>query len=205
MLRVLVYSEQPGAAHWVALMVSQLSAHHTAEALSDLDELMVRVTEVDFDVCFIGPNSFSWFSQLSACLHAEMKPTIKCVIGVSRMNSEVILLALKFKAHAIIELANSIEDIVNDLDAVVIRDVDLTRNNSIEDIHRICGPKSVLRHCRDDLDLRILAELMDGKSNDAIAVECDVAIQTVRNRLMRLMRDAGSDNRTQLATQLVRE
>ena len=188
----------------MALMMSQLSADHTAEVLSDIDQVMDRVTEVDFDVCFIGPNSFSWCSYLSACLHADTNLSIKCVIGVSRLTSEVILLALKFKAHAIIELANSIEDIVKHLDAVVVGDVDLTRNNSIEDVHRICGPKSVLRHCRDDLDLRILAELIDGRSNDAIAVECDVAVQTVRNRLVRLMRDAGFDNRTQLATQLVR-
>ena len=185
--------------------MSQLSPGHTVEVLSDLDEVMVRVTEVDFDICFIGPNSFSWFAQLSACLHAEMNLTTKCVMGVSRMTSEVILLALKFRAHAIIELANSIEDIVSQLDAVVNGDVDLTTNNGIEDIHRICGPDSVLRHCRDDLDLRILADLMDGRSNDAIDLNCDVAIQTVRNRLARLMHEAGCVNRTQLATQLVRE
>ena len=204
-MRVLICSKQPGVGHWVALMVSQLSPGHTVEVLSDLDEVMVRVTEVDFDVCFIGPNSFSWFGSLSTLLHTEANPNIKCVVGVSRVTSEIILSALKFKAHAIIELGNSIVDIVKQLDAVVAGDVDLTRTNSIEDIHRLCGPKSVLRYCRDDLDLRILAELIEGSSNDAIAVECDVAAQTVRNRLVRLMRDAGCGNRTQLATQLVRE
>ncbi|MEY3266032.1 MAG: Bacterial regulatory protein luxR family, partial [Actinomycetota bacterium] len=53
--------------------------------------------------------------------------------------------------------------------------------------------------------LRILAELMNGTSNEAIAATCNVAIQTVRNRLVRLMRDVGVENRTQLATRLVRE
>ena len=186
-------------------MVSQLSPGHTVEVLSDLDEVMVRVAQVDFDVCFIGPNSFSWYGSLSTLLHTEANPNIKCVVGVSRVTSEIILSALKFKAHAIIELGNSIEDIVNQLDAVVAGDVDLTRDNSLEDIYRLCGKESSLQFCRDDLDLRILAELMNGAPNEAIAATCNVAIQTVRNRLVRLMREVGVENRTQLATRLVRE
>jgi DNA-binding NarL/FixJ family response regulator len=204
-MRALICSKQPGVGHWVALLVSQLSPGHTVEVLSDLDEVVVRVTEVDFDVCFIGPNSFSWFSQLSSHLNTGANPNIKCVVGVSRVTSEVILQALKFKAHAIIDLGNSIQDIVEQLDAVVAGDVDLTRDNNLEDIHRLCGEETFLRFCRDDLDLRILAELMNGASNEAIAATCNVAIQTVRNRLVRLMRDVGVENRTQLATRLVRE
>ena len=185
--------------------MSQFSAGHTAEVLTDIDEILVRVTEVDFDVCFIGPNSFSWFGSLSTLLYTEANPNIKCVVGVSRVTSEIILFALKLKAHAIIELGNSIEDIVKQLDAVVAGDVDLTRDNALEDIYRMCGKESSLQFCRDDLDLRILAELMNGASNEAIAATCHVAIQTVRNRLVRLMREAGVENRTQLATRLVRE
>ncbi len=185
--------------------MSQSSAGHTAEVLTDIDEILVRVTEVDFDVCVVGANSFLWFSQLSNHFCTEANPIMKTVIGVSRVTSEIILLSLKFKVHAIIELDNPIEDIVMQLDAVVAGDEDLTRYNTLEDIYRLCGKESSLKFCRDDLDLRILAELMNGASNEAIAATCHVAIQTVRNRLVRLMREVGVENRTQLATSLIRQ
>ena len=204
-MRILVCSEHPGAAHWVSLMMTQQSSDHTVDVLTELDEVMSRVAKADFDVCLVGFNTSAWCDQLSRQIHAQPNSDIKCVLGVSRLTSEAILLALKFRAHAILELGLSVEGIVQQLEAVISGDVDLARDNSIEDIHRLCGPKSILRHCRDDLDLRILAELLEGNSNESIADVCNVAIQTVRNRLVRLMSEAGVDNRTQLATQLVRE
>lgn len=204
-MRILVGSEHLGSARWVALMMSQQSSVHSVDVLSDVHEIVARVAEKDFDVLLVGSHSSSWCDQLSTHIHTRLNSSVKCVLGASRLTSETVLLALKFRAHAILELGISVGNIVEQLEAVVAGDVDLTRDNSIEDIHRMCGSRSILRHCRDDLDLRVLAELLDGKSNEAIAEECNVAIQTVRNRLTFLMREAGAINRTQLATQLIRE
>ena len=73
-------------------------------------------------------------------------------------------------------LGNSIEDIVEQMDAVVAGDLDRTRDNNLEYIHRLFGKRTSLQFCHNDLDLRIFAELMNGTLNEAIAMTCNVAI-----------------------------
>ncbi len=48
-------------------------------------------------------------------------------------------------------------------------------------------------------DRRILALLVDGKSNQQIADKVHLSLQTVKNRLSRMMKVAGATNRTELA------
>jgi DNA-binding NarL/FixJ family response regulator len=56
----------------------------------------------------------------------------------------------------------------------------------------------------DEIDIRILIELIEGRTNDEIAAMVNLALQTVRNRISRLMKAAEVSNRTQLATLLLR-
>lgn len=53
--------------------------------------------------------------------------------------------------------------------------------------------------CRDEIDTQIIALIIRGFSNDEIAEEICIALQTVRNRISRLLSAAGVKNRTQLA------
>jgi DNA-binding NarL/FixJ family response regulator len=54
------------------------------------------------------------------------------------------------------------------------------------------------------MDIRILIELIEGRTNEEIAATVNLALQTVRNRISRLMKVAKVSNRTQLAILLVR-
>jgi len=58
------------------------------------------------------------------------------------------------------------------------------------------------RLCHDDIDQKILALLVTGASNRMIADEVFLSIQTVKNRLSRMMKTAGTTNRTELALRL---
>ena len=53
--------------------------------------------------------------------------------------------------------------------------------------------------CRDDVDRKILALVVQGKSNDAISQEVFLSLQTVKNRISRMMKTAGTSNRVELA------
>jgi DNA-binding NarL/FixJ family response regulator len=57
---------------------------------------------------------------------------------------------------------------------------------------------------QDETDIRILVELIEGRTNEEIAGTVNLALQTVRNRISRLMKAADVSNRTQLATLLLR-
>jgi NarL family two-component system response regulator LiaR len=59
--------------------------------------------------------------------------------------------------------------------------------------------------CRDEADTQIVALIIRGFSNDEIAEEIFIALQTVRNRISRLLSAAGVKNRTQLAILFSRE
>jgi NarL family two-component system response regulator LiaR len=59
--------------------------------------------------------------------------------------------------------------------------------------------------CRDEVDAQIIALIIRGFSNDEIAEEVFIALQTVRNRISRLLSAAGVKNRTQLAILFSRE
>ena len=59
--------------------------------------------------------------------------------------------------------------------------------------------------CRDEADAQIIALIIRGFSNDEIAEEVFIALQTVRNRISRLLSAAGVKNRTQLAILFSRE
>ena len=61
------------------------------------------------------------------------------------------------------------------------------------------------RVCRDDVDVRIISLIIQGMGNEEIAAETFIAIQTVRNRISRLLAAAGAKNRTQLAIMFSRD
>jgi NarL family two-component system response regulator LiaR len=59
--------------------------------------------------------------------------------------------------------------------------------------------------CRDETDMKIITLITRGFSNDEISEEIFIALQTVRNRISRLLSAAGVKNRTQLAILFSRE
>ena len=59
--------------------------------------------------------------------------------------------------------------------------------------------------CRDETDMQIIALITRGFSNDEISEEIFIALQTVRNRISRLLSAAAVKNRTQLAIMFSRE
>jgi DNA-binding NarL/FixJ family response regulator len=172
--------------------------------LADLDDVFRRVDVGDFDVCVVGLHSYSWFEALSAHIHGLGTMKSRCVLAVPHINSESILLALRCGANAILDLGLSSEELAQVLHGVSSGRIDLARNRLVGDVQKLSPNDSVLRHCRNELDIEILSHLIDGCSNDEIAERCCVAIQTVRNRLVRLMAAGQIDNRTQLVTRLVR-
>lgn len=61
------------------------------------------------------------------------------------------------------------------------------------------------RVCRDDVDVLIISLIIQGMGNDEIAKQTFIAIQTVRNRISRLLAAASAKNRTQLAIMFSRD
>lgn len=54
--------------------------------------------------------------------------------------------------------------------------------------------------CHDKTDIRILTGIVEGLTDPEIAENLHYAVQSIRNRVSRILHDSGAHNRTQLAT-----
>ena len=74
------------------------------------------------------------------------------------------------------------------------------------------GPEDALRarerhgvDCRDEVDDQIMDGIAEGLSDVEIAGAIHYAVQSVRNRVSRILQDSGVRNRTELAVMFIRE
>jgi NarL family two-component system response regulator LiaR len=114
------------------------------------------------------------------------------------------------------------ESLAQGIDAVI--DARLTAQDIIQQISLVCFSRreatgvQIFQHwklketssalsdiCRDETDMQIIALITRGFSNDEISEEIFIALQTVRNRISRLLSAAEVKNRTQLAIMFSRE
>ena len=204
MVKIIVCGMVPEIASGAAALLDRSSFIEVVAVLSDLDEVRSRIDIGDFDVCVVGINSFSWFDALSAHIHGRDSLQIRCVVAVPRTTSESLLVAIRCKANAVLDLGLPSDATAQILHNVASGRIDLTRNRSVSDLRELCPHDSMIRHCHDDLDVQILYHLLDGCSNEEIAKRSFVAVQTVRNRLVKLMAAGNVENRTQLVSRLVR-
>jgi DNA-binding NarL/FixJ family response regulator len=114
------------------------------------------------------------------------------------------------------------ESLAQGIDAVI--DARLTAQDIIQQISLVCFSRreatgvQIFQHwklketssalsdiCRDETDMKIITLITRGFSNDEISEEIFIALQTVRNRISRLLSAAAVKNRTQLAIMFSRE
>ena len=84
-------------------------------------------------------------------------------------------------------------------------EADLSQQSYVQGIRGLLGDDNRARFANDEMDLQILLQLAYGHSNKEIAEEVFMSLQTVRNRISRLMQATGAQNRTQLALMFLQE
>ena len=104
----------------------------------------------------------------------------------------------------VIDIGIHMTSLSDRLQGVLREEIDLASIGSISEIVRWLRSENIAHFAQDEADIRILIELMEGRTNEEIAAKVNLALQTVRNRISRLMKVAEVSNRTQLATLLVR-
>lgn len=105
------------------------------------------------------------------------------------------------RAHQMGIAQLSLHGLFDDVDAFVQRMRDVTTSG--------CDVKSpterhLLAIAADGIDLDILSMLSTGATNEEIARSVYLSLQTVKNRISRMLKAAGLSNRTELAVRLAR-
>lgn len=66
------------------------------------------------------------------------------------------------------------------------------------------GSPKLSELCRDSVDIAIVEGIIEGMSDPEIALRINYAVQSVRNRVSRILTTAGCRNRTHFAVSMVR-
>ena len=171
---------------------------------NDEDEIRHALHTVAFDICILGPTAFDKKYDLDPLAPGVEYPRRKYVILTVKPTAERVILAHQLGFHDVTDVSIHLTRLDQRFGQVLSGEIDLTNIRSIAEVVNWLGTDNITHFAQDEIDIRILMELIDGRTNEEIAVSVHLALQTVRNRISRLMKAAGVSNRTQLATLMLR-
>ena len=121
------------------------------------------------------------------------------------VSGRLVLEAISYGFNDVIGLSHSAEEIMTRIQMVMNGETDISQLSYVQGIRDLVGEDNKSRFANDDVDLRILLQLAYGHSNKEISEAVYLSLQTVRNRISRLMQVTKAQNRTQLALMFLQE
>jgi DNA-binding NarL/FixJ family response regulator len=123
----------------------------------------------------------------------------KIVIISSNVDSKLLDEAKAQGIDAVIDAQQSAEAVMNTVISILDSELKPTGVHAFQHWKFERSTADFSSICRDDTDVLIIELIIQGHSNDEIAEKTFSALQTVRNRISRLLSASGAKNRTQLA------
>lgn len=168
------------------------------------DEIRTALRTVPFDICILGPTSVEKKFDLDPMAPGVHYPVRKYVLLNVNSTAERVILAHQLGFNDVVDLSVHLASMDQRFAQVLSGEVDLTKIASIAEVVKWLRSNNIAHYAQDEIDIRILMELVEGRTNEEIAASVHLALQTVRNRVSRLMKASGVSNRTQLATLMLR-
>jgi DNA-binding NarL/FixJ family response regulator len=168
------------------------------------ESIQSALTNLEFDVCLLGPNSVEKKYELDPLAPGVLYPIRKYVMLTTHVTTERVILAHQLGINDVVDVGLHMTTLYERIENVLREEVNLSSISSISEIVNWLRSDNIAHLAQDETDIRILVELIEGRTNEEIAGTVNLALQTVRNRISRLMKAADVSNRTQLATLLLR-
>ena len=203
-VHVLVASRSEAKGQFAVDLLSNFSEITVIGLVFGDDAIRSALATRSFDVCILGPTSVEKKYDLDPLASGVSYPVRKYVMLNTHVTTERVILAHQLGMNDVIDIGMHMASMNERLKKVVEGHIDLAHIESITEIVRWLRSDNIAHLAHDEIDIRILIELIEGRTNDEIAATVDLALQTVRNRISRLMKAAEVSNRTQLATLLLR-
>lgn len=203
-MHVLICSRSEAKGRFAEDILSQFPNITIAGRVSGDEAIRAALTTIAFDVCVLGPTSVEKKYDLDPLASGVNYPLRKYVMLNTHVTTERVILAHQLGMNDVIDIGLHMATINDRLKKVLLGDIDLAHIASITEIVRWLRSDNIAHLAQDEMDIRILLELIEGRTNEEIATTVNLALQTVRNRISRLMKVAEVSNRTQLATLLLR-
>ncbi|MGA0862846.1 MAG: helix-turn-helix domain-containing protein [Ilumatobacteraceae bacterium] len=174
--------------------ISNFDVSHDVDVISEL----LAAGDVDIAIC--GRITAAEFMSAVGRLGEGVRARTKCVLMTSTQNTELLRLAADLAFDGVIDVY---------LEPVVVhqmlRNILMMGNSWPGPVDSSASPDMLFLATRDALDRSIISLVALGMTDSQIGSQIGLAPQTVRNRLSKIMGDAGLTNRTQLAHMWLRE
>lgn len=203
-VHVLICNRSSSKGRFTASVLRQFPDVEVVGSFQSDDDIRGALLSVPFDVCVLGPSFLEKKFDLDTLAPGATYPVRKHVMMTTNNTAESLILAHQLGLNDVIDLSVHMGTLDDRLRRVLEGEVDLARITSLTDVVGWLRPGNVATFAQDDMDLLIMMHLVEGRTNEEIAMAVHLALQTVRNRISRLMKAAGVSNRTQLATKLLR-
>lgn len=167
---------------------------HLVEEVADL------LTTSHVDVVVVSRHMARPVMSLVATLGSEDIARPKFALMTSAQNVSIVKLAGELEFDGVVDAYLEPAAVHQQL-----RNIALMRDDWADPIDSPASPGLLFLATRDAVDRSIIAHVALGLTDKQIASEIGFAPQTVRNRLSKIMVDAGLTNRTQLAHLWLRE
>lgn len=201
---VIICNEKVGGGESVRNFLSKIPDLRILHGLSTAEEIISATSETSFDLCVVGARSLDWWGSLRSDLAPVQSRLGKEVVMAHVLSAEYLVKASWLGMADVLYSALPFDEIVRRCVEVVAGRRDISLVSNVAHLGQFMPSDSVFRFVKDDLDVEILMLLVQGRTNEEIADQVHLALQTVRNRISRLIHDSGVQNRTQLALLVVR-
>lgn len=165
----------------------------TAEELSDI------VNAGKVDVVFAGSRATQVISDARERITVEARAGVRMALATTHQNNEILRLAADLGFDGVVDMHQDRVAIHQQLRNLML----MSGEWSI--LPTTPSPEQMFFASRDSVDREIVERVTLGMTDKQIADDIHLAPQTVRNRLSKMMTDAGLNNRTHLATYWLRE
>jgi DNA-binding NarL/FixJ family response regulator len=203
---VLVCHHDDLTARGLAALLREAPSSFSVAAASSIGEI-VKSLESGLDLIVLGAPSLALFESASneAFQRGISVSLPKIVMLSSNINERLIQEARAQGIDAVIDASMSADEVVNSVFSVIGSSTKASGVSAFQ--HWKFDEQSVGLQdvCRDDVDVQIISLISQGHGNEEIALQTFIAVQTVRNRISRLLAAAGAKNRTQLAIMFSRD
>jgi NarL family two-component system response regulator LiaR len=198
-MRILLVSscENIGTAYAKFLLeYEEVEAVLTAPTIQECSELL-RSERVD--LAAVSVEVLRHMSRADVLLTESKVHCPKKVVVTQEVSGRLVMEAIGYGFNDVIGLGIPADEIMIRLRMVMAGEIDFSQLSYLQGVRELVGEDNKSRLANDEVDLRILLQLAYGHSNKEIADAVYLSLQTVRNRISRLMHAMQVENRTQLA------
>lgn len=194
---VVVSSEVYGSP--LAALLRQGGVKEVVAIVTSAERLADLVNTGGVDVVFIGTRAVHLLDEARETITVEARAAVRFALATSHQNNEVLRMAAEAGFDGVVDMHQDRVAIHQQLRNLML----MSGEWSI--LPTTPSPEQMFFASRDTTDRLIVERVTFGMTDKQIADDIHLAPQTVRNRLSKMMTDAGLNNRTHLATYWLRE